>query len=145
MYRICLFISVLSLLIGISGCSFFTENEKKKSGDRQEFFDSNETGPLIEFASTEHNFGRVHEGEKVGWYFKYKNAGDSDLIITRSFASCGCTVPDYSREPLPPGKEGFIRVVFDTSGRSGIQTKNITIESNAQNNVITLKVIAEVY
>lgn len=144
MTKIYLGLTVIFFLSGFSGCGTSTEKNKKNVDNEREIFLDNTTGPVIEFVSQEHNFGKVNEGEKLGWYFKYKNVGDSELIITKSHASCGCTVPNYSKEPLPSGKEGFIRVVFDTSGRAGIQTKNITIESNAQNNVVILKIIAEI-
>ena len=101
-------------------------------------------GPEITFDILEHNFGKVREGEKVGWYFKYSNTGDKPLIITSANASCGCTVPEYHKEPLPPGKEGLIKVVFDTSGRSGKQTKTVTIESNAPQMTTLLRVKAEI-
>lgn len=105
---------------------------------------SEKDGPVIEFESLEHDFGIVHEGEKVGWYFKNKNVGNQNLIIRKADASCGCTVPDFSKEPLPPGEENMIKVVFDTSGRLGIQNKTITVETNDNKQVIHLKVIAEV-
>lgn len=99
---------------------------------------------IISFDETEHNFGRVYEGEQVGWFFKFRNTGSKDLLITNAYASCGCTVPDYIKEPVHPGGEGEIKVVFDSDDRSGIQTKTITVESNAQNNNITLKITAEI-
>ena len=66
------------------------------------------------------------------------------LIITSAHASCGCTVPEFSKEPLAPGQNGYIKVLFDTSGRSGMQSKSITIESNASNNIVILRIKAEI-
>lgn len=98
----------------------------------------------ITFQSMEHNFGQVKEGEKVGCIFTYKNTGDADLVLTAATASCGCTVPKYSRKPVAPGETGTIEAIFDTSGREGIQTKTVVVQSNAQNNLVILRIIAEV-
>ncbi len=111
------------------------ETATPKGTDRQ---------PVIHFTSLEHDFGTIREGEKVGWYFKYHNTGNADLVITNATASCGCTVPEFSREPLPPGGEGTIRVVFDSAGRQGQQIKTVTIESNAQNMITHLTLKANV-
>ncbi len=100
--------------------------------------------PRIVFEETEYDFGRVSEGEKVGWYFTFRNEGGSDLIITNARASCGCTVPEYSREPVPPGGEGKVKVIYDSSGRGGKEIKTVTIESNAINNVSRLNLKVEV-
>lgn len=99
---------------------------------------------VITFLSPDHDFGRVGAGEKVGCIFSYSNTGDADLVITSASASCGCTVPKYSRKPVPPGGSGTIEVVFDTSGREGMQTKTVVIQSNAENNLVILRIIAEV-
>lgn len=98
----------------------------------------------IEFAAEEHDFGIITEGEKVGWYFKFRNTGQGELVIHNASASCGCTVPEYSKEPIPPGGEGTIRVVFDSSGRSGSQIKQLTIESNGEPNYVVLTLKAEI-
>jgi len=100
--------------------------------------------PEITFDTLEHDFGNIHQGEKVGWYFKFRNTGGSDLILTHVNASCGCTVVEYSREPVHPGGEGTIRVVFDSSGRSGKQLKKVTVESNAKTLIRQLTLIAHI-
>ncbi len=101
-------------------------------------------GPAIVFAATEYNFGRVYEGEIVGWYFKYKNLGTDKLLVYNVTASCGCTVPEFSKEPLAPGMEGEIKVVFDTNGRSGNQQKSVNVETNGQPGTTELRITAEV-
>jgi hypothetical protein len=99
---------------------------------------------VISFASLEHDFGRVSEGEKVGCIFSFTNTGTSDLILTNATTSCGCTVPKYDRNPIAPGSQGSVEVVFDTGGRNGIQTKSITVNSNAAVPVVLLQIKAEV-
>lgn len=99
---------------------------------------------LMTFESPEHNFGKVESGEKVGCIFTFRNTGDADLVINSASASCGCTVPKYDRKPVPPEGTGTIEVIFDTSGREGLQTKTVVIQSNAENNLVILRIIAEV-
>jgi hypothetical protein len=64
--------------------------------------------------------------------------------LTSATASCGCTVPKYNKKPVAPGDGGTVEVVFDTSGRDGIQTKTVVVQSNAENNLVILRIIAEV-
>ena len=75
--------------------------------------------------------------------FTFENEGTEDLIISSVTTTCGCTVPKYDTKPIPPG-ERKSEVVFDTSGRSGMQTKTITVKSNAKTPVVLLKITAEV-
>lgn len=98
----------------------------------------------IAFREYEHNFGKVTEGEKVASVFTFENDGTEDLVITSAIASCGCTIPKYNKKPIPPGGAGSLEVVFNTSGRNGIQTKTITVKSNASVPVVLLKITAEV-
>jgi hypothetical protein len=98
----------------------------------------------ISFREYQHDFGKVSEGEKLSYTFTVDNKGKSDLIISSALTTCGCTVPKYDRKPIPPGGSGNIEVVFDTSGRSGTQTKTITVKSNASTPVVILKITAEV-
>lgn len=87
---------------------------------------------LIKFENPEHDFGTIQQGQKVEHTFKYTNAGTADLIITNAKASCGCTVPDYTKEPVAPGKTGEVHVVFDSTGKSGEVTKTVTITLNTE-------------
>jgi len=99
---------------------------------------------VIDFNELEHNFGSIKEGEKVGCIFSFTNTGDADLILTAASASCGCTVPKYEKKPVAPGGKGAIEVIFDSSGRSGLQSKTVVVQSNAENNLIILRIIAEI-
>jgi len=101
--------------------------------------------PQIEFESKTHDFGIIVEGERVAWTYKFKNTGGSDLIITHASSTCGCTVPKYSKKPIPPGGEGKIEVVFNSSNRPGSNHKNVRVMSNTQPNVSILELTAEVY
>lgn len=100
--------------------------------------------PIIKFDTTAYDFGKVYEGEMVGWYFKYKNIGRKNLVLINVTAGCGCTTPEYSAEPLAPGAEAKIKVVFDTKGRGGYQYKTVSVESNGEPGIIELVITAEV-
>ena len=98
----------------------------------------------IEFKDYTHDFGKVPEGEKIGYTFVFENKGKRVLVISSAVASCGCTVPKHDAKPVPPGGTGTIEVVFDTSGRRGKQTKTVTVRSNASKPVVLLQITAEV-
>ena len=98
--------------------------------------------PAISFEKTEFDFGRIYEGEKVKCNFKFTNTGKSDLIITSAKASCGCTVPEYPKTPIQPGKGGTITVEFNSAGRKGQQNKAVTVTTNAQPPTVVLSVRA---
>jgi hypothetical protein len=100
--------------------------------------------PQISFTEYEHAFGKVKEGEKLKYVFHFENRGPGNLVIESASTTCGCTVTRYDRKPIAPGKEGSLDVVFDTSGKSGMQTKTISVRSNARVPVVFLKITAEV-
>ena len=86
--------------------------------------------PAMTFEKAEYNFGEINQGDKVSYTFKFKNTGKAPLIISNARASCGCTVPEWPKEPVAPGASGKIDVVFNSAGKSGQQTKSITITTN---------------
>lgn len=96
--------------------------------------------PDIRFEKTEHNFGSILQGEKVGYNFIFTNDGDASLVIMDASASCGCTVPKFSREPIAPGENGSVEVVFDSSGRIGQQSKTVTLKTNGKVQVVYLTI-----
>ena len=128
---------IVFFIVGLASCKSGSEKEVVKEVQ-------NEGPAQIEFAELEHDFGRVSEGERVGWYFSYENTGGSDLVIKNVRATCGCTVPQFSKKPLPPGKKDNLQVIFDSSGKMGKEIKSISIESNAQNNMVKIKLFIEV-
>jgi len=75
-------------------------------------------------------FDTINQGDKVEHNFKIKNAGDKNLIIARAFGSCGCTVPDYPKDPIKPGEEATIHVTFNSAGKSNEQNKTVTMVCN---------------
>lgn len=93
---------------------------------------SNADAPVMSFAEMEHDFGDIKPGDVVKHTFIFKNTGKSPLIISSASASCGCTTPNWTKDPVAPGAEGKIDVQFDSHGKSGQVSKTITIEANTQ-------------
>lgn len=87
-------------------------------------------GAQMDFKTTEHNFGELQEGPKATFDFVFTNTGNKPLILTDVKASCGCTTPEWPKEPIAPGASNKIKVEYNTQGRPGDFTKSITITSN---------------
>lgn len=88
--------------------------------------------PEIKFDEEEYDFGKITQGEKVSHAFIFKNTGSKNLIISGASGSCGCTVPEWPKEPIKPGAEGKINVVFNSEGKSGYQEKTVTLVTNCE-------------
>ena len=84
----------------------------------------------IKFEKEEHDFGNLLQGEVVSYSFHFTNTGNMPLIISDVGSSCGCTVGDYPREPIAPGKKGDIKVTYDCKGHHGFQSSTLTVLSN---------------
>lgn len=95
--------------------------------------------PVATFAVVEHDFGTIPEGPKVAYEYKVKNTGQAPLIIQNAQPSCGCTVPNWTKEPIPVGGTGFVKAEFDTNGKQGVQNKTITVTANTWPKVTTLR------
>ena len=87
-------------------------------------------GPTMKFEKETHDFGKIKQGDKVTYEFKFTNAGKSPLIIKDAIASCGCTKPEWPSTPIKPGESGAIKVTFDSRSKMGLQDKQITITAN---------------
>ncbi len=83
------------------------------------------------FTDSVHDFGLMNSGEVVVWDVEFQNDGKGDAIIQNASASCGCTVPEYDRQPIKPGEKGSMQIKFDSEGKKGIVEKRVTVETNA--------------
>jgi hypothetical protein len=135
-----LIISLAFIALAVSNCG----NDKKKNAGNSGSDPVQNGNVEIIFKEYEHDFGKVAEGEKVAWIFTFENKGNANLVVTSATTSCGCTVPKYDTKPIPPGASGNLEVIFDTTGRNGVQTKTIAVKSNASVPVVLLKITAEV-
>lgn len=100
---------------------------------------------IISAPETVYNFGEIKEADgKVSHTFQIKNEGEAPLVITRVIASCGCTTPEWTREPIAPGKSGELTVTFDPTGRPGPFTKTVAMYSNGKTGNYVLTITGEV-
>jgi hypothetical protein len=129
-----IYILVASSLILMSSCK--EPSKEITTGDvmntKSAEGSSNASLPDIKFGEETHDFGRITQGEKVAYAFKFKNTGSANLIISSAHGSCGCTIPDYPKKPILPGEEGVINVVFASEGKSGVVEKSVTIVTNCE-------------
>lgn len=84
----------------------------------------------LKFKEHHFDFGEVTEGEVVTYEYQFTNIGKVPLVISNGYSTCGCTVPEWPKEPIQPGATGKIKVKFDTQGKTGPQVKPITIVAN---------------
>jgi len=134
----------LGLLFGLGACQPKDENAVDTGlvnvGGKE-----NKGGlPVMKFERDRHDFGRIIQGERVTYAFSFKNTGGSDLIISDASGSCGCTVPEWPKKPVPPGGEGVINVEFNSEGKSGMQEKTVTLITNCEPNTKVLTIAAQV-
>ena len=101
--------------------------------------------PVITFEKTTHDFGKINEADgRVTTVFEFKNEGIVPLVLTNVKASCGCTTPKWTREPVEPGQTGNITVTYNPNGRPGRFQKTITVTSNASETTVRLYIKGEV-
>ena len=111
----------LGTLLGACG-------EKKDKNSMTEI--QNKIPVMAMLDSTIYQFGEIQEGDIVEHAFKFKNGGQFPLIINNVTASCGCTIPEWPREPIAPNEESAIKVRFNSKGKPGPQVKTITVYAN---------------
>jgi len=96
------------------------------------------------FENMDFDFGSANEGEIVEYTYKFKNTGSNVLVISKATATCGCTVPEWPKEPIQPGESGEIKVKFDTNNKENQQTKYVNINANTKPEVTRLKLTGNV-
>ncbi|MFP4288908.1 MAG: DUF1573 domain-containing protein [Bacteroidota bacterium] len=135
-YLIIIFLIILSS--GICSCNSSGNDKAENTAETSE-----EKTPEIAFDKNVHDFGKIISGERVAYGFKFSNTGNAPLLITGVRSGCGCTVGDYPKEPLLPGESGRIDVVFNSSGRTGAQSENVRVLTNATDKPVNLRITAE--
>lgn len=93
----------------------------------------------FEFPEMEYDFGAINEGQVVEHLFTFTNNGQAPLVISNITASCGCTSPDWSKAPVKPGAEGYVKVVFNSTSKSGAQAPTVSIQANTNPAVTRLR------
>lgn len=122
--------------------------------DLNSFNQTNNPAPAVEgpkgptttmsFSSMEHDFGTVKQNTENKYNFKFTNTGKEPLIIESAMGSCGCTVPNYPKEPIAPGKSANIEVVYSPGTQQGNQAKTVTIKANTDPYETKLQIKANV-
>lgn len=130
-------------ILFFSQCDFIFKNKKMNTGtiNNNATPGGNATGemPDMKFDEEDHDFGNIEQGEKIDFSFKFTNTGKADLIINNCTASCGCTIPNWPRQPIRPGESSYIEVQFDSNNKQNEVTKEITVSTNCDPAVRKIK------
>ena len=141
------FIISLIIVLGLFSCE---SNDNKISTSlvnnpvSADGINKNVGSPVIKFEKTEHDFGKILQGEQVSYTFKFKNTGNAPLIITSIEKTCGCTTPDFSSQPIKPGESGKITITYDSKGHKGFQNKRLIVKANTNPSETILRIKAQV-
>nr|WP_320117160.1 DUF1573 domain-containing protein [uncultured Marinifilum sp.] len=109
------------------------------------FANAQNTKPVMKFDSKVHDFGTFKEEQgKQAYAFEFVNTGTQPIIINQVRSSCGCTSPDWSKQPIAPGKKGFIKATFDPKNRPGAFNKSVTITANTNPSITILRIKGKV-
>lgn len=100
-------------------------------------------GQEIWFEEYVHDYGQIEKDGDGTWSFEFKNIGEFPIVVSRVRSTCGCTVPDWSREPIEPGESGKIKVVYNTE-QTGTFLKSLYVYSSAANSPVKLQVKGKV-
>ena len=145
-----LFITATILYL-LAACQNVTKNPKERVDPRSAAADSQHAliadstnWTTVQWLDSVQDFGNITDGEKVMITFHFKNIGNKPLIITNVSASCGCTVPSKPEEPIAPGQEGKITAEFNSTGRVGKASKNLTVACNTKEQSVNLFFSGEV-
>lgn len=143
------FRSVYTFIIALSLCSC---GQKEHDGIDSSDVSNNASAegkvkgniPEISFEESVFDFGKITQGEVVSHDFKFKNIGNTQLIISGASGSCGCTVPKWPKEPVKPGEEGKLNVVFSSEGKKGLMEKTVTVVTNCEPSTRIIRIKADV-
>lgn len=116
----------LLIAIGFAGLSFAQDDAK------QTISLSTSDGAKVKFEKTQHDFGTIKEGTQATVSFSFVNTGNAPLVLNSVQASCGCTTPKWTKEPIAPGQSGEVTAIYNSKGRPGNFTKTITVKHNGE-------------
>ncbi|MBW3130950.1 DUF1573 domain-containing protein [Hymenobacter profundi] len=131
---------ILFLALSLSMAGFAAQAQTVAPANAQ----AKVAGPNIQFEESKYDFGSVAQGGIVEHTFKFKNTGTAPLVISNIGVSCGCTTPDWTRDPVMPGKTGSVTAKFNSAGKMGMQNKVLTIESNSAAGNAMVSLVGEV-
>ena len=132
--------------IGVLLCLLFVGIHTSKaqinlsSGSENEMFSN---APDFKWESASHDFGKISQGVPVSVTFKFTNTGKAPLVISQAKGSCECTKAEFSTGPIPPGKTGWVKAIYDAS-KPGTFNRNVTITANTDGGPVHLQIKGEV-
>jgi hypothetical protein len=139
---------IAAMIVGMVSC------DKKTDSSRSDIRVNADTSLVAEapkqattaitFKESTFDFGKINEGDKVEHTFEFTNTGEHPLVISNANASCGCTLPEWTKDPVMPGKDGKIRVKYDSSGKEGKINKTVTVLANTEPEATVLNIAVEV-
>ena len=146
MKRITMLTIIIASILVVSCKDNATSKVKKENVEQAEVRDAKIKlgGAKISFDKTEHDFGTIKEGDIVETVFIFTNTGKSELIISSAKGSCGCTVPEWPKEPILPGEKGEIKVKFNSDRKPNKQQKQVTLVTNTDGGKEVLVIKAQV-
>jgi len=127
MKKVFLFLFVAAVMLQ-TGCSQTPSKEADKAAAAE-----------ITFTELEHDFGTINQGSEAIFIFEFKNTGKGELIVNNCQASCGCTIPLWTKEPIKENKKGEVKVKYNTNN-TGSFSKQVTVYSNASNSPVIIKI-----
>lgn len=127
---------IITALVAFSGISLANAQSTPQPAE-------NKNQAEITFDKEIHDFGVIPQNQPATYMFYFTNTGKEPLIITNVTASCGCTTPEWSKEPIPPKKKGFVKATYNAAA-AGPFSKNVTVLSNAKRNTIVLTLKGDV-
>lgn len=146
--------TTIALVAGLLVLAASCQQQEKKEGVSTDVVNVSSTAsskpaepgslPVLTFNELTYDFGKITQGEKVSHAFGFKNTGGTALVISSAQGSCGCTVPQFPREPIAPGAGGKIDVTFNSEGKAGKVEKTITVVTNCEPNTLVISVKAEI-
>jgi uncharacterized protein DUF1573 len=143
-----LFVFYILVIAAVAGCQVKDKNTGSNKSDKEQaaiLKDSANYTTIQWLDSTHKDFGKIAEGQKLEVSFRFKNAGDKPLVITRVQPSCGCTVAEQPTEPVAPGKESLIKAIFNSESHVGINNKTLLVYANTKGSSSNeLKFVVEV-
>ncbi|WP_304516906.1 DUF1573 domain-containing protein [Cecembia rubra] len=101
-------------------------------------------GAIIDFKEKSIDFGNITQGDRVEHTFVFTNTGDAPLVISNVAVTCGCTAPNWPKQPIAPGATGELKVVFNSAGKMGQQNSVVRIYSNASEPIEKVSLISNV-
>lgn len=123
---------IITAFIAVSGLAAFAQTPSENKNQAE-----------IEFDTEVHDFGIIPQGVPATYTFTFKNTGKDPLIITNATATCGCTTPEWTREPIKKGEKGYIKATYNAAN-PGVFTKQVTVLSNGKRGTVMLTLKGDV-